>query len=108
MSPWFLLYAGVAWHAWRAVDGKHVVFGEVVEGFDLVRAIEDLPTTSDRPNEDVVIADCGEMTEGTASAPAPAPAAAASKAAEAHDVEMGGQPNGNHPANTPEGQTAAV
>jgi peptidylprolyl isomerase len=28
---------------------------------DIVHKIEDTPTTSDKPNVDVVIADCGEM-----------------------------------------------
>lgn len=43
------------------LDGKHVVFGKVVEGMDIVHKIEDTPKTSDKPDVDVVIADCGEM-----------------------------------------------
>jgi cyclophilin family peptidyl-prolyl cis-trans isomerase len=43
------------------LDGKHVVFGKVVSGMDVVRRIEKLDTTSDKPNIDVVIADCGEV-----------------------------------------------
>ena len=43
------------------LDGKHVVFGHVVEGLDIVRKIEDTETQSDKPVVDVVIADCGEM-----------------------------------------------
>ena len=44
------------------LDGKHVVFGKVVEGMGLVRTIENLPTSSDKPKQDVVIADCGLYT----------------------------------------------
>jgi len=44
------------------LDGKHVVFGEVLEGMELVRAIEAAKCDrSDRPLEAVVIADCGVL-----------------------------------------------
>ncbi|KAJ3053371.1 peptidyl-prolyl cis-trans isomerase cpr6 [Rhizophlyctis rosea] len=46
------------------LDGKHVVFGKVLKGMSLVRRIENLPTKDDRPLQDVVIADCGELAEG--------------------------------------------
>jgi len=46
------------------LDGKHVVFGEVVEGMEIVRTIEDVEKgPSDKPVEDVVIDDCGAMPE---------------------------------------------
>lgn len=45
------------------LDGKHVVFGEVLTGKQIVRTIENLPTQgSDNPVKAVVIADCGELT----------------------------------------------
>jgi peptidyl-prolyl cis-trans isomerase A (cyclophilin A) len=38
------------------LDGRHTIFGEVVEGDDVVTAISQVPTDSqDRPREDVVI-----------------------------------------------------
>ncbi|EEQ34938.1 Peptidyl-prolyl cis-trans isomerase H [Microsporum canis] len=43
------------------LNNKHVVFGRVIDGMDIVRMIENTRTTRDKPNQDVVIAQCGEM-----------------------------------------------
>lgn len=43
------------------LNGKHVVFGQVIDGMDIVRMIENTRTTRDKPNQDVVIIQCGEM-----------------------------------------------
>merc|ERR1712070_1312164 len=48
------------------LDGKHVVFGEVVAGKSIVRQVENTPVgDSDKPKQDVIIADCGELPAGT-------------------------------------------
>ncbi|MDF3147555.1 MULTISPECIES: peptidylprolyl isomerase [unclassified Streptomyces] len=41
------------------LDGKHVVFGEVVEGEDVVKAIEGLGSRSGATAKKIVIDDCG-------------------------------------------------
>ncbi|XP_041014098.1 peptidyl-prolyl cis-trans isomerase 1-like [Juglans microcarpa x Juglans regia] len=43
------------------LDGKHVVFGQVVEGMDVVRAIEKVGSSSGKTSKPVVIADCGQL-----------------------------------------------
>lgn len=46
------------------LDGKHVVFGKVLKGKGVVRALENLETVSDKPVKDAVIVNCGELAEG--------------------------------------------
>jgi peptidylprolyl isomerase len=43
------------------LDGKHVVFGEVVEGKDIVDQIEKLGSQSGRPKASVKIAASGTV-----------------------------------------------
>ena len=55
-SQFFLTTAKTAW-----LDGKHVVFGKVTEGMDVVTAIEALGSPSGQTKQKVVVADCGEL-----------------------------------------------
>jgi cyclophilin family peptidyl-prolyl cis-trans isomerase len=55
-SQFFITTVPCAW-----LDGRHVVFGEVKEGLDLVKAIEEKGTQSGKPSTTVVISDCGEL-----------------------------------------------
>ncbi|MCM2317588.1 MAG: peptidylprolyl isomerase [Thermoanaerobaculia bacterium] len=43
------------------LDGKHVVFGKVVEGMEIVTAIEKLGSQSGRTSKKIEIKDCGEV-----------------------------------------------
>ncbi len=44
------------------LDGRHVVFGRVVEGLEVLRALETVPTKAqDMPKLPVVISDCGQV-----------------------------------------------
>ncbi len=43
------------------LDGKHVVFGQVVEGMDLVRKIEACGTDSGRTSKKIAIAKSGQL-----------------------------------------------
>ena len=45
------------------LDGKHVVFGHVTNGLDLVRKIENEGTASGTPNRKVTITNCGLLSE---------------------------------------------
>ena len=43
------------------LDGKHVVFGKVVGGEKVVRAVEAVGSSSGRTSRAVRIADCGQL-----------------------------------------------
>nr|6LXO_A Chain A, Peptidyl-prolyl cis-trans isomerase [Trichomonas vaginalis] len=45
------------------LNGKHVVFGKVIEGMEIVKKIESLGSQSGTPKAKIIIADCGEITE---------------------------------------------
>jgi len=55
-SQFFLCTAKTEW-----LDGKHVVFGSVVEGLDVVRAVEKVGSQSGKTSQPVMIADSGEL-----------------------------------------------
>lgn len=43
------------------LDGKHVVFGQVVEGLDVIKKVEGYGSNSGKTRADIVIADCGQL-----------------------------------------------
>ncbi len=58
-SQFFLCTAKTEW-----LDGKHVVFGKVVEGMDVVKKIESYGSSPEgKTRAKIVIADCGELKD---------------------------------------------
>ncbi|MCB0036143.1 MAG: peptidylprolyl isomerase [Anaerolineales bacterium] len=55
-SQFFITTVETPW-----LDNRHVVFGKVTEGYDVVESIEALGTQSGRPKKEVVIAACGQL-----------------------------------------------
>lgn len=46
------------------LNGKHVVFGQVIKGMGVARALEKIKTDGDKPVEKCEICDCGEFAPG--------------------------------------------
>ena len=55
-SQFFLCTADTSW-----LDGKHVVFGSVVDGADVLKKVESLGSPSGATSKKIVVVDCGEV-----------------------------------------------
>lgn len=55
-SQFFITVAAASW-----LDTKHVVFGAIEDGIDVVQEIEKMGSEHGKPSEKVVIVDCGEI-----------------------------------------------
>lgn len=55
-SQFFICTVPTPW-----LDGKHVVFGRVTAGMDVVRKVESLGSRSGRTRKQITIADCGVL-----------------------------------------------
>ncbi|EXJ15902.1 peptidylprolyl isomerase [Imhoffiella purpurea] len=55
-SQFFITVEATPW-----LNGRHVVFGEVIDGMPVLRAIEDQGTRSGRPKSPVVMTDCRQL-----------------------------------------------
>src|SRR5204863_8364318 len=57
-SQFFICTAETSW-----LDGKHVVFGQVVQGYDVVKAMEAVGSRSGATTKKVTISDCGQVVK---------------------------------------------
>jgi len=55
-SQFFITTIKTSW-----LDGRHVVFGKVLEGMDVVYKVEAVGSQSGKPSKEVVITDSGEL-----------------------------------------------
>lgn len=55
-SQFFITVAATPW-----LDGKHVVFGKVVDGMDVLKKMEEQGTQSGRPRSEVTLASCKKL-----------------------------------------------
>ncbi|XP_013863154.1 peptidyl-prolyl cis-trans isomerase F, mitochondrial [Austrofundulus limnaeus] len=55
-SQFFICTAKTDW-----LDGKHVVFGSVKGGMEVVKKVESYGSRSGRPSKKIMITDCGEL-----------------------------------------------
>jgi cyclophilin family peptidyl-prolyl cis-trans isomerase len=55
-SQFFITFAATPW-----LDGKHVVFGQVTDGMDVLQAIHSVGTQGGKPSRRVMIVDSGQL-----------------------------------------------
>merc|ERR1712141_655081 len=58
-SQFFLCTVKTEW-----LDGKHVVFGKVTKGMDIVKKIEAQGSSGGKPKKEIKIVDSGEVKQG--------------------------------------------
>jgi peptidylprolyl isomerase len=57
-SQFFICTVKTSW-----LDGRHVVFGHVVSGMDVIKAVEAVGSGGGTPSEEVVIKNSGELAK---------------------------------------------
>ena len=57
-SQFFICTVKTEW-----LDGRHVVFGSIVEGMDIIKKVESFGSRSGKTSSKIVVDDCGEVSE---------------------------------------------
>lgn len=57
-SQFFITTVPTPW-----LDGKHVVFGHIVEGYDVIKEMEAVGSNTGKPTAKVTITECGEIEQ---------------------------------------------
>ena len=55
-SQFFICTVKTEW-----LDGKHVVFGKVVEGMDVIKQAEGFGSRSGKTSQKIIVEECGEI-----------------------------------------------
>lgn len=55
-SQFFICTVKTTW-----LDDRHVVFGKVIEGLDIVKRMEAMGSQSGKPSKKIIIANCGQL-----------------------------------------------
>lgn len=56
-SQFFITTVKTSW-----LDTKHVVFGSIVDGMDVVKKIESYGTQSGKTSKKIIVANCGQLS----------------------------------------------
>ena len=57
-SQFFICTVKTEW-----LDGRHVVFGSVVEGMDIIKKVESFGSRSGKTTAKIVVEECGEISD---------------------------------------------
>ena len=57
-SQFFICTVKTEW-----LDGRHVVFGSIVEGMDIIKKVESFGSRSGKTTAKIMVEDCGEVSE---------------------------------------------
>ena len=55
-SQFFICTVKTEW-----LDGKHVVFGQVVEGMEVIKQVESFGSRSGKTSQKITVEECGEI-----------------------------------------------